>query len=98
MKLDNVKCPYCGGENTHAYQLENCNIWDDGFYSSMKNEYKGNLLRVYSGDNVIYNYTCESCEKHFSAIVEIDATVKNVITKENAVELMNLTVNSEVQE
>lgn len=32
MKLDGMKCPNCGSENTHVWQNEETNIWDDSTY------------------------------------------------------------------
>lgn len=93
MKLDRMKCPYCGKTNTHAYQVEKVCIWDDNFYQCMEKEFGENQLKSGSCDNVIYRCECDECEKHFSAMVEMEISVKNVMSMESASNLMRLKLN-----
>ena len=68
MKLDGMKCPYCGKLNTHAYQVDEVCIWDDKFYECMKKEFGENRLKSGSSDNVIYRCYCNECEKYFNIL------------------------------
>lgn len=93
MRLEGIECPYCGDTNTRAYQTEKVCIWDNKFYECMKKEFGENQLKSNASDNIIYRCKCDNCEKHFSSMIEMNISVKNIISKESISELMNLKVN-----
>ena len=96
MKLDGMKCPYCGKVNTHAYKVDKVCIWDDEFYECMKKEFGENRLKSGSSDNVIYRCHCNECEKYFSAMVEMEISVKNIVLMDSTSELLGLKVKGMV--
>lgn len=89
MKLDGMKCPHCGSNNTHAWQIEKASLWDDGFYKTMKVEFENPLLSS-STENVVYKCVCNDCKKHFGAMVILDVKVKGTICKVTTEEIMQL--------
>ena len=94
MKLDGMKCIYCGSEKTHAYQLEKATLWDDEFYKAMEKEFGENRLLSGSCENAIYRCNCNDCGKYFSSMVKLKVEVTEVISMENTGELMSLKINS----
>ena len=99
MKLDGMKCIYCGSTNTHAYQMERATLWDDDFYESMRKEFGENgVLLSGNCDNVIYRCRCNECEKHFSSMTKLKVEVEEVISMENTEELMRIRVTNKDSE
>lgn len=89
MKLDGMKCPHCGGNNTYAWQIERTNLFDDRTYEVLKREFESPLLST-DTDNVIYKCKCEECEKHFSTMVLLEVKIKKTICKKTIQEVMSL--------
>lgn len=80
MKLNGMECPNCGSKNTYAHSCVQTDLWDDEVYGTaeMRPE-RGHLLSE-SGDNAIFEYKCENCEKHFFSLVFFRAEVKRTVT------------------
>ena len=95
MKLDGMKCFYCAGRNTHAYQLEKATLWDDKLYESMEKQFGENRLVSNSCENVIYRCICGDCGQHFSAMVKLKIEINEIILMETTGELIALKENSE---
>lgn len=97
MKLDGMKCPNCGSENTHAWKIERTSIWDDSTYEFFQKEFGEGRILSGSTENVIYTCKCNGCEKHFSSMAILDVKIKKMITRKNIEEIEWLKV-SEVAE
>lgn len=95
MKLDGMKCPYCSGKNTHAYQMEKAVLWDDSFYKTMEKEFGENRFLYSSCENAIYRCKCNDCERYFSSMVKMNVEVTEIISMENTNELMSLKMRQE---
>lgn len=98
MKLDGMKCPNCGSENTHVWQNEETNIWDDSTYKFFLEEFGENQLLSGSTENVIYKCKCSNCEMHFSAMAILDVKVKKMITRKTTKEIKRLKVSEVVED
>lgn len=95
MKLDGMKCHYCGKSNTHAYQLEKASLYDDGFYKVMEKEFGENRLLSGSCENAIFRCKCNDCGKFFSTMVKLKVEVGDMISMKTTEELMQLKVNKQ---
>lgn len=95
MKLDGMKCFYCGKTNTHAYQLEKATLWDDEFYKVIEKEFGENRLFSGSCENVIYRCKCKDCGKSFSTMVKLKVEIEDMISMENTGELMGLKISEQ---
>lgn len=92
MKLDGMKCPHCGSNNTYALRYERAGIWDDETYKALGKEFGENRLLSGSTDNMIYECKCDDCEKHFAAMAILEVKVKKMISRKTMGEVMGLHV------
>lgn len=93
MKLDGMKCYYCGKSNTHAYQLEKATLWDDSFYKVMEKEFGEDQLLYSSCESAVYRCKCADCGKSFSTMVKLNVEVTDIISMETTDELMSLKIS-----
>lgn len=96
MKLDGMKCPYCGNRNTRAWKIDNAGIRDDSAYELQEKEFGENRILFGSTDNIIYDCVCDDCGKYFSTMALLEVKTKKTITRKRIEELMGLKV-SEVE-
>lgn len=92
MKLDGMKCPHCGSNNTHAFRYERAGLRDDETYKAIEGEFGESMLLACSTDNVIYECKCYGCEKHFATMAILEVKVKKMISRKTMVEAMSLRV------
>lgn len=88
MKLEGlIKCPFCGSENTHAYQRTDVTIWDDEFHKILNEGYPNdNKLNC---DTITYKCKCneENCNKSFIAKLKLKCEIENIIVVKNESDL-----------
>ena len=90
MKINGMKCPRCGSNNTHEWQIEKAIIFDDSTYEAIEKEFEKRQLLSTSTDNVIYRCKCDDCGKHFATMAILEVKAKKVISRGTVEEVMRL--------
>lgn len=73
MKIDKVfECPKCKGNNTRPYQYTDVNLWDDGLYEMINEEYENPVSNF---DYIDYKCKCDDCGNYFEVRVALQTEI-----------------------